>query len=395
MRKLSLYNKKYFEQKLPGGMIQKKRALFIDLLRGLVLLIMIEVHVFNSMLIPAIKESGWFSYLNFINGLVAPSFLFVSGLVFVLSLQKSVDELRKFGKIFWKKIGRIFLILIAGYSLHLPNFPLKKILNNPTQHVLNDLFMVDVLQCIAAGLLFLLIVKMIFKDEKHFYLFIFFSLIIVLSVSPIAWKTEFSKYLPLSLSSYLNRMNGSLFPALPWLNFIFAGALTSKFYVAARENNDEKNFSRLLLILGAISFIGSVIILNYLLPPSLKEIIPNPLFFIERLGVVFILLAACWYYLEKSTKNVGFILDVSRESLLVYWLHLQLIYRFIFGGESLVSLFGNKLPLPEAIIMTIILAVLMILAAKGWGRFKAKYPFVARRFVISIITVTSLLFIFL
>ena len=147
-------------------MSQKKRALFIDLLRGLVLLIMIEVHVFNSMLIPAIKESGWFSYLNFINGLV-----FVSGLVFVLSLQKGVDELRKFGKIFWKKIGRIFLILIAGYSLHLPDFPLKKILSNPTQQVFNDLFMVDVLQCIAVGLLFLLFARMICKNEKQFYLF--------------------------------------------------------------------------------------------------------------------------------------------------------------------------------------------------------------------------------
>jgi uncharacterized membrane protein len=376
-------------------MNQKKRALFIDLLRGLVLLIMIEVHVFNSMLILTIKESGWFSYLNFINGLVAPSFLFVSGLVFVLSLQKSVDELRKFGKMFWKKIGRIFLILIAGYSLHLPNFPLKKILNNPTQQVLNDLFMVDVLQCIAVGLLFLLFARMIFKKEKQFYLFIFISLIIVLSISPIAWKTEFSNYLPLPLSSYLNRMNGSLFPALPWLNFIFAGALTSKIYIAARENNEEKNFSKRLLIFGAISFIGSVVILNYLLPPSFKEIIPNPFFFMERLGVVLLLLAACWYYQEKSTKHVGFILDVSRESLLVYWLHLQLIYRNIFGGESLVSMFGNKLTIIEAIIVTIILAVMMILTAKGWGRVKAEYPLITRRIVIIFIIIGIMAFVFL
>ena len=101
-------------------MSQKKRALFIDLLRGLVLLIMIEVHVFNSMLIPAIKESGWFSYLNFVNGLVASSFLFVSGLVFVLSLQKGVDELRKFGKIFWKKIG-YFLIQNSRKLIYNPS----------------------------------------------------------------------------------------------------------------------------------------------------------------------------------------------------------------------------------------------------------------------------------
>lgn len=376
-------------------MNQKKRALFIDLLRGLVLLIMIEVHVFNSMLIPAIKDSSWFSYLNFINGLVAPSFLFVSGLVFVLSLQKGVAEIRKFGKLFWKKIGRIFLILIAGYSLHLPSFPLKKMLNNPTQQVLNDLFMVDVLQCIAVGLLFLLFARMIFKNEKQFYLFVFISLIIVLFVSPYAWKTNLNNYLPLPLSSYLNRMNGSLFPVLPWFNFIFAGALTSKFYVAARENNIENNFINQLLIFGAASFIGSFVILNYLLPLSLKAIIPNPLFFFERLGVVLILLAACWYYLEKSIKHVGFILDVSRESLLVYWLHLQLIYRFIFGGESLVTMFGNKLALVEAIAVTIILAVLMVFTAKGWGWAKSKYPLIARRAVITIIAVTSMLFVFL
>jgi len=376
-------------------MSRKNRALFIDLLRGLVLLIMIEVHVFNSLLIPAIKESVWFSYLNFINGLVAPSFLFVSGLVFVLSLQKVVDELRKFGNVFWKKIGRILLILIAGYSLHLPHFSLKKILNNPTQQVLNDLFMVDVLQCIAVGLIFLLLARMIFKKDKPFYLFIFISLIIVLTVSPIAWKTNLNNYLPLPLSSYLNRMNGSLFPALPWFNFIFAGALASKFYIWARENNDEKNFSKQLLIFGAVSFASCLVILNFILSSDLKSIIPNPFFFLQRLGVVLFLLAACWYYLEKSTKHVGFILDVSRESLLVYWLHLQLIYRNIFGGESLFSLFGNRLNLVEAIILTIILAVLMIFAAKGWGWVKSNYPLIARRTVIAIIIIGTTAFVFL
>jgi hypothetical protein len=255
--------------------------------------------------------------------------------------------------------------------------------------------MVDVLQCIAMGLFFLLIARMIFKKDKPFYLFIFISLIIVLTVSPIAWKTDFNNYLPLPLASYLNRMNGSLFPALPWFNFIFAGALTSKFYIWARENNEEKNFSKQLLIFGTISFASCLVILNFVLSPDLKAIIPNPFFFLQRLGVVLILLAACWYYLEKSTKHVGFILDVSRESLLVYWLHLQLIYRNIFGGESLLSMFGNKLTVIEAIIVTIILAMLMIFAAKGWGWVKSKYPMASRRTVIALISVGVLLFVFL
>ncbi len=225
------------------------------------------------------------------------------------------------------------------------------------------------------------------------FLFLFHWLI-VLIVSPIAWKTELNSFLPLPLASYFNRMNGSLFPVLPWLNFIFAGALISKYYISARESNAEKKFSKQLMIIGVISFLGSLIILDSLLPANLKGIIPNPLFFLERLGVVFILLAACWYYLEISKKYIGFILDVSRESLLVYWLHLQLIFRNIFGGESLASILGNKLTLIEAIIVTITLAVLMIFTAKGWGWVKTKYPLIARRFVIAIVSIAILVFLF-
>jgi hypothetical protein len=86
---------------------------------------------------------------------------------------------------------------------------------------------------------------------------------------------------------------------------------------------------------------------------------------------------------------------VSRESLLVYWLHLQLIYRNIFNGESLVSIYGDKLSLIEAVLMTIILTVLMILTAKGWGRVKMKYPLIARRIVIAFVTIGLVLFVLL
>jgi uncharacterized membrane protein len=376
-------------------MAQKKRALFLDLLRGIVLLIMIEVHVFNELLIPSIKEERWFYFLNFINGLVAPSFLFVSGLVFILSIQKGVDELRKFGNVFWKKTGRIFLILIAGYSLHLPHFSLSKIINNPTQQVLNNLFTVDVLQCIAVGLLFLLFARIVLKNENLFYTFIAVSLLAVLILSPIAWKTDFTEVLPLGIASYFNRMNGSLFPVLPWFNFLLTGALVSKFYVKAKEKNEEKKFAKNLLAFGVIAFAVSFILLNYFPHLVRRDIIPNPFFFIERLGVVLTLLAGCWFYLEKSTKHVGFILDVSRESLLVYWLHLQLIYRNVLGGESLVTLFGKKLNLLEASIVTIILAILMIFAAKGWSWLKIKYPNETRRYLLGAITVAVLLFVFL
>ena len=121
-------------------MKEKVRYISADLLRGLVIIIMIEVHVFNAFLLPELKQTGWFSILNFINGLVAPSFLFVSGFAFQVSSGSKLDEMRKLGKAFWKKMMRIFQIIIIGYALHLPYYSFSKIVNKSTPQQLQSFF---------------------------------------------------------------------------------------------------------------------------------------------------------------------------------------------------------------------------------------------------------------
>ena len=127
---------------------------------------MIEVHVFNSLIIPSMKSQQWFSILNFINGLVAPSFLFISGFAFAISANNKLDELRTFGKAFRKKTGRILMILILGYLLH---FPVKSVFVEQLKwSSINWLpvFRVDILQCIAAGLFLLFAAMLIIRKDK-------------------------------------------------------------------------------------------------------------------------------------------------------------------------------------------------------------------------------------
>lgn len=373
----------------------QNRALFIDMLKGIALIVMIEVHVVNSMLLPAFKESWWFPLLNYINGLVAPSFLFTSGLVFVFSIQNGVDELRKFGKSFWKKISRIFIILLAGYSLHSPFYSLQKILHNPTTVIIKEFFIVDILQVISIGLLILLFARIIFKKDKSFYTFVGSFLIFVLLSSPTAWKLNFNNILPIPLATFFNRNNGSLFPVFPWFNFLFAGAFTAQYYIRFKERNEEKIFIKKILLLGIGFFLVCILCLNVLFPPSLESFRPHPLFFLERLGVIFILLAACWYYLNRKENYSSLILDVSRESLLVYWLHLQLIYRKILGGKSLYDLFSERMNILECILTTLLLCILMIYIAKGWGWLKRNYPSTAKKITFAFISIGILLFLIL
>ena len=355
-------------------MKEKVRYISADLLRGLVIIIMIEVHVFNAFLLPELRQTGWFSVLNFINGLVAPSFLFVSGFAFQVSSGGKLDEMRKLGKAFWKKIGRIFQIIIIGYALHLPFYSLSKIISKSTPQILESFFAVDVLQCIGFGLLFLFLTRLLIKSDKSYHYFLIVSLIIVTLISPVLWKIEFANYLPIIIANYFNRLNGSLFPIFPWLNFLLAGGIYAKYFVDARNRNKEKKFVNVSAITGFILLIFGYLFYSGLFPKTLTSILPNPVFYLERLGYIFVLFYLCWLVDKKFDVKKSFVLDASRESLLVYWLHLIIIFGAFWGGKSLAGIIGMTHTVLEASIATIILIIAMIIAAKIWGWIKKKYP---------------------
>ena len=248
----------------------KVRFESIDLLRGLAIIVMIEVHVFNAVLISDVREQGWFQILNFINGLVAPSFLFVSGFAFYISVSNKVDELRKFGDVFYKRIKRIVEILIIGYFLHLPFYSLKEFIQQIDYTGWIEFSNVDVLQCIAAGLFLLLLLRIIIKNNRLFIITILILTLIATIAAPIIWKINFTEFLPLPLANYFNQKNGSLFPIFPWMGFIFSGVITGKYFVEGEENGEQNILIKKILILGMIFILFGHILLSGILPESIN-----------------------------------------------------------------------------------------------------------------------------
>ena len=372
---------------------EKSRFLFVDLLRGWALLVMIEVHVFNVFLLPELKSTSWFNVLNFINGLVAPSFLFISGFAFAISTRGKTSDLRKFDYAFWKKLGRILLIILAGYSLHLPILSLRRLMHFYSKETLISFYNVDVLQCIGIGLLFLFLLKLIIKSDKIYNIILFVCFVLSVFLSPLVWRTDLTLYMNIPLANYFNSMNGSFFPVFPWIGFLLAGAVCCKFYIEARENDKEKNIIIIFVISGLIlAIIGHIFI-----SPSLNiytcEHKANPFFFIQRLGYVLCLLGACWYYIELRKTKTSFVIEVGRESLIVYWLHLQLIYRRFYHNFSFASIYGDKFDILGCLMVTILLALIMIAVAKLWGDFKRNYKIIASDLSIGIVSLTLIIFL--
>jgi len=374
-------------------MKEKVRYTFIDLLRGWAILIMIEVHVFNAFLLPELKQTGWFDILTFINGLVAPAFLFVSGFAFQVSSSSRLDDMRKLKLPFWKKLWRYFSIILIGYALHLPFYSLSKVLNRSTTEQLQAFFAVDVLQCIGVGLLILFIIRLLIDSDKIYHYTLIALALFVMVISPFFWKLEFTNYFHYLFANYFNRINGSLFPIFPWINFILVGAIFAKYFLDAASKGNEEKFIKGTTITGVVMVLSGHFFYSGLFPDYLTSIIPHPVFFVERLGYVLVFATLCWYFYKWRNTRQSFVLDASRESLLIYWLHLVIIYNTLFGKQSLANIIGQTLNAWESIAATLILITLMILAAKVWGWIKMNFPKYAGKVAWGVVGVLFVIFI--
>lgn len=356
---------------------------------------MIEVHVVNAFIKPELVDTGWFSILNFINGLVAPSFTFISGFAFIISSKNNLEEMRKFGPKFWKKLSRILLLILIGYSLHMPEFSFQNIVKYASYENIVKWYNVDVLQCIAISLLILFFSRLLIKSDKAYNLFILFFGLGTILISPLIWNIDFALYMPMPLACYLNAVHGSFFPLFPWMGFLFAGAYTCVLYLEYRNKDKEEFFINRITWGGIITFAVCTIAVAILKSSASFQIKPDPFFFFQRLGLVIFALGLCWKYTKIYGEKKSFVTAVSRESLFIYFLHLQVIYRKVWNGRNLEYYINFGFGIFELLCATLILITSMIAVAHLWGGFKTSFPRLSSYVSRATISIAVILFFYL
>lgn len=367
-----------------------KRLIFVDLLRGWAIIVMIEVHIFNAFLNEQSRNTNWFRTLDFINGLVAPSFLFISGFIFVLLSYKKAPEFRKFGDVFFKQLKRILFIWMIAYLMHVPYYSLKSILTKATYNDFLILFQSDVLHTIAFGLSVLFIGVIFIKSSKIYQIMNFSLGLAFIFIAPLIWEIDFTKIIHPFFAAYLNGQHYSIFPLFPWLGYILIGGAVAPFYYNAKLNNKEREFINKLIIFA----IGLIVITLLLKQIKLSDfgmsdaLRVNPFYVLLKLGIVLGLLAICWYYEYYRKSGESIVTICSRESLLIYFVHIEIIYGAFFNYKSINHYLAFYLNLYECILGSIILILLMMALAKFWDYMKKEYAHLSR-----IIFITVWLFI--
>jgi len=370
----------------------RKRIEFIDLLRGWAVIVMIETHVFNATLTPAVKAGGFFGVLDFINGLVAPSFLFASGLAYAVTTRRKINDYLRLGTPLFRQFGRLLLILLIGYILHIPKFSYAHCRYIANEQAWESFFQADVLHCIAVSLLLMQILLLIVRSEQRLFR--------AVGGLAIAVVVDFREFMPVPLAAYMNGMHDSLFPLFPWSAYVFTGALTGWYYLRAKDRSAPGETGAMTQMMRTAAGIGVALILaSFVFHPIAEKLYPqydywhsSPSFFLLRLGLVLLLCSGMFAFERiRGVSPRSVVTLIGRESLIVYVTHLTMIYGN-FGRFTFTEKIGSSFGYPEALLAAVILFLLMYLLAFVWGRMKGG----SRRFRRSIETafVATLVVIF-
>jgi len=386
-----------------------KRCDWIDQLRGWAVIVMIEVHAVNVWLHAGLRPD----WLNYLNGLVAPSFTLAAGYSLVISTFRTDGTLRPFWPDTARRLG---FILLCAYALHAPGITAADWTVLNTAQKARELFKIDVLQCIVFSLLILQGLARLVRNPRIFTVLALVLAIFVPLVSPSLWATGVADGLWLPVRGFFNgnpdRGVQALFPLFPWFAFPAFGAFLGGLYrhfrvmqVDGKARWSEARFLAGLAVLGVLLLgWGSAVQHTWLWGGTWLQ--QNGVWLLHsrsgaftyaelgaisnatlpsvaaRLGWILLggTLMGAVDLLRPRWKGPNPIDAASRESLLLYMLHLNLIFSVLLA-PAVVALTGwgwGDLGWTGTLLMTGAIIALN-LAVGVWWQSVRKAPDLMRR----------------
>jgi len=378
-----------------------KRCDWIDQLRGWAVIVMIEVHVVNVWLASGLRPD----WLNYLNGLVAPSFTMAAGYSLVISTFRTDGTLRPFWPDTARRLG---FILLCAYALHAPGITAADWTVLNTAQKARELFKIDVLQCIVFSLLILQLLARLVRNPRVFTGLALGIAVFVPLVSPHMWAHGVADGLWLPIRGLFNgntdRGVSALFPLFPWIAFPAFGAFLGGLYrhlrvepVAGQARWSEPRFLAGLAVLGGLLLAwgasrqeawlwggqwlqenGTWMLHSQTGAFTYAELgaIANTTLPSVAARAGFILLGGSLMgavELVRPTWNgPNPIKAASAESLLLYMLHLNMIFSVLLA-PAVIGLTGwgwGSLGWPGTLLLTALIIGLNLWAGVAWQRVR-------------------------
>ena len=342
-------------------------------MRAFAVLMMVQGHTIDALLSNEFRNynhTGFYIWHTF-RGFTAPTFMFISGVVFTYLLRLNPKPFFYNPRV-QKGFIRFLTLIVIGYLLRFPTYNFLGY-TEVTHDQWMGFFKVDALHLIGSGLLIILIVSYLAEELKinHYIVYIFTSLF-MFSMIFITEQINWSNFLPIPFAAYFYTNTGSFFPIFPWAGYVLAGAVLGNYLVQNPEVYMKKKFSIILISIGIISIVLAELFNYYVTVNNFKTALAVQYYYIiERSGYV-ILLNGLMSLLAQSIKKIPKICkQIGTHTLLIYAVHIVILYgsAWIPGVSRFLSKSFN---FSVSIIASACLIGLMILMVYVIERVKAK-----------------------
>jgi uncharacterized membrane protein len=309
-----------------------RRLEYIDWMRGLAILIMIEAHALDAWTLTADRQTREFSWSVILAGFAAPMFLFLAGVSVALAASSgerktgspatAAARVRRRG---WEVLGLAYLFRLQAYLL------------NPVA-MLKGVLKVDILNIMGPSIVAAAAIWQVARDFRRRVAAFAAAALAITLLTPLVRTSTWIDALPDVLQWYLRATPGkNNFQVFPWAGFVFAGALVGVLLDRARgvdARGDRTARLHAWMAPGGLAFAAACFAGSYL--PSIYEDsffwTTSPMFFLLRVGLISSLLSLIYFYerrprlLGTRWKSASPMAVFGQSSLFVYWVHVELVY---------------------------------------------------------------------
>src|SRR5882724_6828970 len=307
-------------------------------MRGLACILMFQTHCYDSWLGGDARKTTFFMWSQLGGTLPAPLFLFLAGISFALVTNKLKQKGLAPNQIARTTIWRGAEVLGLGFLFRLQEYVIAW-----GWAPWSDLFRVDILNTIGLSMMLMgMVCWVVLRSSQELHarqtlggVAVGVALLISLLTPPI-WTVWRPHWLPWPIESYVDGVHNLgqpqawLFPIFPWTGFAFAGLAVGFFLLSDWARKREAA----VVLLAGMGGLGLIYMARWLdaRPEHLYPVYDfwhtSPSFFLIRVGLLLIILAAVYAWCRWGAGQWGFspLLQLGQTSLLVYWVHLEFVY---------------------------------------------------------------------
>ena len=304
------------------------RHAYLDWVRGVAVLIMIEAHVLDAWTHASDRTRPLFGYAMILGGLGAPLFLFLAGVAVVLSAASKFRKTGDFAASWWVVQKRGWQVFGLAFLFRLQSYILSG------GYSALSLLKVDILNVMGPAIVMAALTGRIAQRRAVRGVLFALAAAAIALLTPLVRATPLLAWLPDPVEWYLRPSPGRTnFTLFPWAGFVFAGAAVGVVIDSLRPAEQARRLQAALSVAGA-----SLVWLAYeaSFQPSLfarsEYWTTSASFFFLRVGLLMLLLPLGYLWehapLRHKFSSWSPLVEFGRASLFVYWIHVEMVYGF-------------------------------------------------------------------